>query len=63
MTSTRLKADSLYICLSAHRWDDLDDSPVTWHIVGDIAGAAADNGAGFDPFITEPWQLAVNGIY
>ena len=45
------------------RWEDLDDSPVTWHIVGDIAGAAADNGAGFDPFITEPWQLAVNGIY
>ena len=44
-------------------WEDLDDSPVTWHIVGDIAGAAADNGAGFDPFNTEPWQLAVNGIY
>jgi hypothetical protein len=47
----------------AHRWEDLDDSPVTWHIVGDIAGAAADNGAGFDPFNTEPWQLSVNGIY
>ena len=45
------------------RWEDLDDSPITWHIVGDIAGAAADNGASFDPFNTEPWQLAVNGIY
>ena len=48
---------------AGRRWQDLDDSPVTWHIVGDIAGAAADNGAGFDPSITEPWQLAVNGIY
>ena len=45
------------------RWADLDDSPVTWHIVGDIAGSARDNGASFDPFITEPWQLSVNGIY
>ena len=45
------------------RWEDLDDSPVTWHIVGDIAGMAADNGASYDPFNTEPWQLAVNGIY
>ena len=45
------------------RWADLDDSPVTWHIVGDIAGAAANNGASFDPFITEPWQLSVTGIY
>ena len=49
--------------LALCRWDDLDDSPVTWHIVGDIAGSARDNGAGFEPFNTEPWQLAVNGIY
>ena len=39
------------------RWEDLDDSPVTWHIVGDIASKD------YDPFNTEPWQLAVNGIY
>jgi hypothetical protein len=47
----------------AHRWGDLDDSPVTWHIVGGIAGSVQSNGADFDPFITEPWQSAVNGIY
>jgi hypothetical protein len=46
-----------------HRWDDLDTSPVTWHIVPAFAGDVKRNGADFDPFVTEPWQSAVNGIY
>jgi len=40
-----------------NQWEDLDDSPVTWHIVGDMSSKD------YDPFNTEPWQLAVNGIY
>ena len=47
----------------ARRWGDLDDSPVTWHIVGGIAGSVQSNGPDSDPFITEPWQSAGNGIY
>jgi hypothetical protein len=39
------------------RWDELDDSPVTWHIVGDMTTSD------YNPFVTEPWQLAVNGVY
>ncbi len=46
-----------------HRFDDLDTSPVTWHIVPAFAGDVKRNGADFDPFVTEPWQAAVNGIY
>jgi len=40
------------------RWDSLDDSPgKPWSIVPEVASNS------FEPFTTEPWQLAVNGIY
>jgi len=39
------------------RWDDLDTSAVPkWKV--DAAARDMEN-----PFVTEPWQAAVNGIY
>jgi len=38
------------------RWDELDSTPITWHINPEFSEME-------NPFITEPWQLAVNGIY
>eukprot|EP00277_Geminigera_cryophila_P007353 CAMPEP_0179429028 /NCGR_PEP_ID=MMETSP0799-20121207/14525_1 /TAXON_ID=46947 /ORGANISM="Geminigera cryophila, Strain CCMP2564" /LENGTH=83 /DNA_ID=CAMNT_0021204763 /DNA_START=186 /DNA_END=437 /DNA_ORIENTATION=+ len=41
-----------------NQWDSLDDSPgKPWSIVPEVASNS------FEPFTTEPWQLAVNGIY
>ena len=39
------------------RLEDLDVKPVTWHIAPDIS--AKD----YKSYVTEPWQMAVNGIY
>ena len=57
-------ADKQNPCLSVCRWDDLDCDPVTWHIT-DWKGDRHLNGADVTDkiFTTEPWQLAVNGIY
>jgi hypothetical protein len=50
----------------ACRYDDLDTSPVTWHI--DATAGVKDleaNYSAINNYIVnpEPWQSAVNGIY
>ena len=40
-----------------NQWDDLDDTPAVWHIVDEMKSND------YNPFVTEPWQLSVNGIY